>query len=248
MEFPYIEKHLGKDWLQNEMQKPEYHKYGDIGVKVLAKIDELINKLEHLKGFSKWAVQASTSASFADFLFELMVLQHLHKNADQIEMKPDKPQGVPVPEAEIIKNGYKILMEAKRIDGIPPNIRAKVSRLFTKIREQFGESAGIAFIECPDFFTHNHEKIIPKLEFGTLIVEIERRLMNPNSDRSIKAVFLTNVTVIFNPKLNEVFVGKRFFLVRRPEDKGGISEDKLQALIEADGVVEVQPEFFNSGM
>ena len=257
MEFPYIEKHLGNTWVKKEVEtlqkadwikNPQYKSHVEIGFQVFGRIDELIGKLEHIKGFGKWALQASTSNSFKDFLLEIMVLEHLHKHADQIEIKPDRIEGIPVPEAEIVKDNDKLLVEVKRIEGIPPNIRNKVSRLFTKIREQFGDSSGIAFIGCPDFFINDHEKLIPKPEFGELIVEVERRLMNPNYDRSIKAVFLTNVDVMFNPNVNKAFVRKYFFLVRRPEDIQGISEDKIRKLIEVDGFVEVDSNFFHSGM
>src|SRR3989344_33222 len=246
MEFTYIEKHLGNTWVQKEVEalqradwikNPQYKQHTDIGFQVFSRINELIKNLEHIKGFEKWAIQAGTSESrdFKNFLLEIMVIEHLHKYADQIEIKPDKPQGFPVPEAEVVKDSDRWLIEVKRIDGTTENIRGKVSRLFTKIREQFGDSAGIAFIGCPDFFVNDHQKLIPRPEFGRLIVEIERRLMNPTSDRSIKAVFLTNVDVMFNPELNKAFIRKYFFLVRRPEEKSGVSEDKLMKILEVDG-------------
>jgi hypothetical protein len=257
MTFPYIRKHLGDDWLERELrilgtgnwiQDPSYTKYAKLGYTVFERIDDLIKKLEGISGFDKWALEAKTSkASFKDCLLEIMVLEHLNANTDHMEMKPEM-NGLPVPEARLTTGNEVLLVEVKRLDGIPSKIRNKVSNLFTKIRKQFGSSSGIAFIGCSDFFISQEGSIMPKKEFRDLIVEVERRLLNPKHDRSIKAVFLVNIDIMMNPILKKAFFRKHLFLVRRPESSGGLSEERIRQMIEVDGFVEVSAAFFRSGV
>lgn len=253
MEFPLIEKCLGKEWLNAEIEKlqrgnwaqdPRNAQHVEIGFKILGKINELIGELKDIPGFDRWSKDARTTPSFKDFLPEIMVFQHLHRNTDSMEIKPSG--GTAVPEAKITKGSNEFLIEVKRIDGLPTNIRAKVTRLFTDIRRQFETSQGIAFIVCPEFFINQHERLIPKPEFGNLILEVERRLLNPNHDRSIKAVFLVNVGVVTN--LTEVFIHKHFFLVRRPENAAGISEQTIRNIMDVNGFVEASTNLFRRGI
>src|SRR3989344_8058030 len=148
MNYLNIKKHLGEDWLKNqleEIEKKDWVKEGipkemvtnNIAFSVLEKIDEVIVKFEDIKNFSKWVEEAKTSKNFEDCLFELMALENLLLKSDLVELKPNNIISGLVPEALIKKDNKTLFIEMTKLKSMEGSTQNKVEKLFGKARNKF---------------------------------------------------------------------------------------------------------------
>ncbi len=237
----YIKKYLGENWLKNQLEvfnqqlwiaQPEFRgKVSNAPVRfMLEKIDGLIKKLESVTGFEKWALEAKTSKSFEDCLFEIMIFENLLGKADYMEIKPNNHGKTP--EAVIIKGKDKFHIEAKKLNKIPSSLINKVSHLLKNTRDQFKLSRGILFIGCFDFFTYEKSEVKIKEELNELKDQIERKLHNFRENRKILAVVLTNFYIQTDMKNSSL--QKQFFIIPRPVQLGGFKDEDLREIFDVD--------------
>ncbi len=241
MDYSYIKKHLGENWLKEQfkaiesklwIEKPELRdKISNEPIYfIIKKIDELIQKLENIKGFDKWAIEAKTSKKFEDCLFEIMIFENLFGKSDNIEIKPNNYRRVP--EALVIKGKNKFYIEAKNLSKIPSSSENKINRLLSNARDKFKLSKGILFIGCFDFFTYENDEVKIKEELKKLKKEVERKLNNFRENSRILAVVLTNCYI--QTDMNKSSLKKCFYLIPRPENLGGFNEKVLKEIFDVD--------------
>ena len=58
------------------------------------------------------------------------------------------------------------------------------------------------------------------------------------SNSSILAFILVNIYVAYNPKLNRTFVQKRFDIINKPENKGGLPLSFFESIFDVNGFIE----------
>jgi len=248
MDYLNIKKHLGEDWLKNqleEIEKKDWVKEGipkemvtnNIAFSVLEKIDEVIVKFEDIKNFSKWVEEAKTSKNFEDCLFELMALENLLLKSDLVELKPNNMISGLVPEALVKKDDINFFVEMTKLKSLPTSIQNKVDRLSKKSRDKFRGSQGVHFIGTFDFFKFENDIAKPLPQFGLLKRMINSRFER-GSNSSILAFILVNIYVAYNPKLNRTFVQKRFDIINKPENKGGLPLSFFESIFDVNGFIE----------
>lgn len=246
MDYPNILKYLGENWLTRQMAFIESKQWIEEvardkmslapAMHLLAKIDELISKLERVEGFDKWAKEASTSKSFEDCFFEIMIFENLYRKADSFEIKPNSSINDKVPEASITKGNELFYIEAKKLEKIPPSVVNKVNTLLARTRKKFAPRKGILFIGCFDFFHYEGDKPKAKKEFQELKAEVERKLRNHRENSRILAVMLTNIYI--QTDMEKSSFQKIYYLVPRPENLGGFNESKFREIFDVDGFIE----------
>ena len=244
MDYMYIKKHLGEEWLTKQLEIFESKLWVNIPELrnkvsneptnfLLKKIDELIQKLENVKGFDKWVNEAKTSKTFEDCLFEIMIFENLLSKADLMEIKPNNPHNNKVPEALVVKRKNKFYIEAKKLRKIPNSSENKINLLLSNTRDKFKLSNGILFIGCFDFFGYDNDEVKIKKEIEELKKEVERKLNNSRENSRILAVALTNIYIQTDMKKSSL--QKRFYLIPRPENLGGFNEKSLREIFDVDG-------------
>ncbi|MDP3026099.1 MAG: hypothetical protein Q8N63_00175 [Nanoarchaeota archaeon] len=248
MDYPNIKKHLGEDWLKKqfeEIEKKDWVKEGipkemvtnDIAFSVLEKIDEVIVKFENTKNFSKWVEEAKTSKNFEDCLFELMALENLLLKSDLIELKPDNIVNGLVPEALVRKDGNEFFIEMTKLKSMDGSTQNKVEKLFRKARNKFRGLQGIHFIGVFNFFEFDNDVMKPLPKFNLLKKMINSRFER-GSNSFILAFVLVNIYVAYNPKLNKTFVQKRFDIINKPENKGGLPLSFFESIFDVNEFIE----------
>jgi len=248
MSYPNIKKYLGEDWLKKqleEIERKDWVKEGipkemvtnDIAFSVLEKIDKVIVKFENIKNFPKWVEEARTSKNFEDCLFELMALENLLLKSDLIELKPDNTVSGLVPEALVKKGDINFFVEMTKLKSLPASIQNKVDRLSKKSRDKFRGSQGVHFIGTFDFFKYENDDVKPLPQLGLLKRMINSRFER-GSNSSILAFILANIYVAYNPKLNKTFIQKRFDIINKPENKGGLPLSFFKSIFDVNEFVE----------
>lgn len=232
MGYDNIRKYLGDGWLKNQLSEierkdivvegiPKEMVAQEIAPSVFEKIDELLTKFTKIKNFSQWVREAKSSKTFEDCLFELMALENLLTKTDKIELKPINVLTKLVPEALIEKDNTLLLIEMTNLKSVDGSYKNKVEKLFGKVRNKFKGSQGIHFIGIPKFFKHEGENVVPLKEFSQLQTTIQARF-NFRENKAIQAFILTYIFLAYNPKLQKTFVQKRYYIINKPEDKGGL--------------------------
>lgn len=226
MEYAKIRHWLGETWLKNQIKMIEERTWIKLDVVrndiltepayfMLNKINDIIGKLEHLEGFSRWADDIrEDEKNFADFIFELLVFENLSKEDNELIIKPEN--NGKYPDALLKTKNDSFYIEVKNIHGVPSSQISKANRLLTKTRNQFGPlKKGFLFIGCFGFFIHQKDSIKIKSELEEFKKEIERKLNNARENRRIRAVVLTNFYIETN--FQDSSLQKYFYLVPRPE-------------------------------
>jgi len=248
MGYPNIQKYLGENWLKKqfeEIDRKDWVKEGipkdkvtnDIALSVLEKIDEVIVKFENIKNFSKWVEEARTSKNFEDCLFELMALENLLLKSDLVELKPDNLVSGLIPEALVKKDNVNFFVEMTKLKSLPTSIQNKVDRLSKKSRDKFRGSQGVHFIGTFDFFKYEDDIVKPLPHLGLLKRMINSRFER-GSNSSILAFVLVNIYVAYNPTLNKTFVQKRFDIINKPENKGGLPLSFFESIFDVNEFIE----------
>jgi len=244
MGYTNVKKYLGADWLKKQLEdieKKDWVREGipkemitnDIAFSVLKKIDKLLIKFEKVENFSQWVNEAKTSKTFEDCLFELMALENLLLKTDNLILKPVNPISRLVPDALIEKDNKILLIEMTKIKSLKGSYKNKVEKLFGKVRNKFRGSQGIHFIGVFNLFKHDGDKEIPLEEFSQLQNTIQMRF-NFRKNKPIQAFVLTNIFLAYNPKLKKTFVQKRYYILNKPEDKGGLPLSFFDSIFEVD--------------
>jgi len=248
MNYPSIKKYLGENWLKKqfeEIDKKDWVKEGipkdkvsnDIAFSVLEKIDEVIVKFENIKNFSKWIEEAKTSKNFEDCLFELMALENLLLKSDLVELKPDNSVSGFVPEALVKKGDVNFFLEMTKLKSMEGSTQNKVEKLFGKARNKFRGLQGVHFIGVFNFFEFEDDIMKPLPKFNLLKRMINSRFER-GSNSSILAFVLVNIYVAYNPKLNKTFVQKRFDIVNKPENRGGLPLSFFESIFDVNEFIE----------
>ena len=248
MNYPSIKKYLGENWLKKqfeEIDKKDWVKEGipkdkvsnDIAFSVLEKIDEVIVKFENIKNFSKWIEEAKTSKNFEDCLFELMALENLLLKSDLVELKPDNSVSGFVPEALVKKGDVNFFLEMTKLKSMEGSTQNKVEKLFGKARNKFRGLQGVHFIGVFNFFEFEDDIMKPLPKFNLLKRMINSRFER-GSNSSILALVLVNIYVAYNPKLNKTFVQKRFDIVNKPENRGGLPLSFFESIFDVNEFIE----------
>ncbi len=248
MEYFNIRKYLGDDWLKRQLEEIENINYvkgeiskdqivNDIAFPFLGKIDEILIKFENIENFSEWIKEAKTSKSFEDCLFELMALENLLLKTDKLILKPVNNISKLVPEALIEKNNKELFIEMTKLKDIKGSYKNKVEKLFGKARNKFKGSQGIHFIGIFDLFNYIGENEFPLRGFHELKNTIQMRF-NFRENKSIQAFVLTNIFLVYNPQLKRTFVQKRYYLLNKPEDKGGFPTSFFDSIFDVDRFIE----------
>ena len=248
MNYPSIKKYLGENWLKKqfeEIDKKDWVKEGipkdkvsnDIAFSVLEKIDEVIVKFENIKNFSKWIEEAKTSKNFEDCLFELMALENLLLKSDLVELKPDNSVSGFVPEALVKKGEVNFFLEMTKLKSMEGSTQNKVEKLFGKARNKFRGLQGVHFIGVFNFFEFEDDIMKPLPKFNLLKRMINSRFER-GSNSSILAFVLVNIYVAYNPKLNRTFVQKRFDIINKPENKGGLPLSFFESIFDVNEFIE----------
>jgi len=199
MDYPNIEKYLGKDWLKKEipsMRKGEWidkniQKKGliEVGFLVLGEIDNLIGENAKIHNFEKWTKEAKKSKDFQDCLFELICINRLSKR-NKIIIK--QKNGNKTPDAFL--KDEKIYIEMTNLKEIynPDSIELKVNNLCQKSEERFGKALGIHFIGINGYFEYDKKKdsMVPKDELSTLVKDLLEKLQK--LDKNILCFVLVN--------------------------------------------------------
>ncbi|MBS3075059.1 hypothetical protein J4429_01220 [Candidatus Pacearchaeota archaeon] len=248
MNYPSIKKYLGENWLKKqfeEIDKKDWVKEGipkdkvsnDIAFSVLEKIDEVIVKFENIKNFSKWIEEAKTSKNFEDCLFELMALENLLLKSDLVELKPDNSVSGFVLEALVKKGEVNFFLEMTKLKSMEGSTQNKVEKLFGKARNKFRGLQGVHFIGVFNFFEFEDDIMKPLPKFNLLKRMINSRFER-GSNSSILAFVLVNIYVAYNPKLNKTFVQKRFDIVNKPENRGGLPLSFFESIFDVNEFIE----------
>ncbi len=248
MDYPNIKKYLGEDWLKKqleEIEKKDWIKEGiskdkvinDIAFSVLEKIDEVLVKFGNIQNFSKWAEEAKTSKNFEDCLFELMALENLLLKSDLVELKPSNDISGLVPEALVKKDGKEFFIEMTKLKSMEGSTQNKVEKLFGKARNKFKGLQGIHFIGVFNFFEFDNDIMKPLPKFNLLKKMINFRFQK-GTNSSILAFILANIYVAYNPKLNKTFVQKRFDIINKPENKGGLPLSFFESIFDVNEFIE----------
>ena len=248
MNYPSIKKYLGENWLKKqfeEIDKKDWVKEGipkdkvsnDIAFSVLEKIDEVIVKFENIKNFSKWIEEAKTSKNFEDCLFELMALENLLLKSDLVELKPDNSVSGFVPEALVKKGDVNFFLEMTKLKSMEGSTQNKVEKLFGKARNKFRGLQGVHFIGVFNFFEFEDDIMKPLPKFNLLKRMINSRFER-GSNSSILALVLVNIYVAYNPKLNKTFVQKRFDIINKPENRGGLPLSFFESIFDVNEFIE----------
>lgn len=228
MDYENIRKYLGKEWLNKEEEfinnkkwigkEPKEKISNEPAFYFLKKIDELLKRFEKVEGFSQWVIEAKTTNTFEDFLFELMTLENLLSKSDSLKLKVINPHNNSVPEA-IIKKGEDIFyVEMKKLKDLPKSINNKVGSLFKKARDKFKGSQGILFIGIFNFFKYpeGNKKILP--EFNLL-----KKLIQLRFERGYGSSAIAFVLVNFVVKTNfeKTSIEKEYYIINKPVGRGG---------------------------
>ena len=242
MKFERIKKYLGEEWLDEQVKEIEGLKWVkdkkgmrtteliQTGYFILKKIEEFIEKFESLNGFDVWVSETKNSkTNFKDHFFELMSLEIFLDKADFFNLM-EKNESY-MPEAFVKKGDKDFFLECTNLDGIPNSIENKVSKLFTKSRNKFGESEGIHLLGTFDFFNADTQK--PTHDFNFLKYHIERRFHRKKGHSTI-GFFLTNFFITFHPKLKKNFLAREYWLILNPNLPKWNSEE-FKDLIKVDG-------------
>lgn len=248
MNYSSIKKYLGENWLKKqfeEIDKKDWVKEGipkdkvtnDIAFSVLEKIDEVIVKFENIKNFPKWVEEAKTSKNFEDCLFELMTLENLLLKSDLVELKPANSISGLVPEALVKKGDVNFFLEMTKLKSMEGSTQNKVEKLFGKARNKFRGSQGVHFIGVFNFFEFKDDAMKPLPKFNLLKRMINSRFER-GSNSSILAFILVNIYVAYNPTLNKTFVQKRFDIINKPENKGGLPLNFFERIFDVNEFIE----------
>lgn len=245
MNLIFIKKHLGDEWLKNELEKISEKDWIDGALSkenisnnpayyVLEKIDKLIKKFESVEGFDQWAIEAKKSGkSFKHFLFELMVLDNLFSKSDEIILKISNPSNGAVPEALIKKGENSFYVEMTFLEGLPKNLLTKVNSLFNKSTKKFKDSQGIHFVGSFNFFEYEGDVRIPLPQFKLLNKLIALRYER-GFGSSIMAVVPTEFVVKTTPDFKKTSLEKFFYLNAKPLKKGGLPDEFFESIFEVD--------------
>ncbi|MBL7148292.1 MAG: hypothetical protein ISS82_05695 [Nanoarchaeota archaeon] len=244
MSYKNIKKHLGEEWLNNQIKIFETKKWIKIEPKkelsnepafyLLKKIDELLLKFEKVDGFFQWTLEAKTTKIFENVLFELMVLDNLLLNSDSLKLKVINSSNNSIPEALIKKGEDVFYVEMTKLKGIPKSIQNKVNNLFTKSKTKFNNSQGIHFIGVFDFFEYptENEKILP--QFNLLKKFIQLRFER-GFGSSIIAFVLVNFIINTNFKKSSIL--KKYYLINKPLEKGGKPSKFFEDIFDVDDFI-----------
>ena len=162
-----------------------------------------------------------------------MALENLLLKSDLIELKPNNFVSGFIPEALVKKNETNFFVEMTKLRSLPLSIKNKVDRLFKKSRDKFKGSQGIHFIGTFGFFNYEEENLKPLPEFNLLKKMVEFRF-EKGSNSTILAFILVTIFLAYNPKLNKTFVLKRFDIIRKPEEKGGLPLSFFESIFDVD--------------
>lgn len=241
MNYPNIKKYLGEDWLKKQLEEIEKKEWviinNVIAFSVLEKIDEVLIKFKNIPNFSKWVEEGRTSKNFEDCLFELMALENLLLKSELVELKPENNINGLIPEALVKKNNINFFVEMTKLKSLPLSIQNKVDRLFKKSRDKFRGSQGVHFIGTFNFFYYENDIVKPLPQFNLLKRMINSRFER-GSNSSILAFVLVNIYVAYNPKLNKTFVQKRFDIINKPENKGGLPLSFFKSIFDVNEFIE----------
>lgn len=248
MDYPNIKKYLGEDWLEKQLEeidKKDWVREGitkdkisnEIAFSVLEKVDEILIKFENIPNFSKWIEEAKTSKNFEDCLFELMALENLLLKSDLVELKPSNDISGLVPEALVKKDGKEFFIEMTKLKSMEGSTQNKVEKLFGKARNKFRGLQGIHFIGVFNFFEFDNDIMKPLPKFNLLKKMIDFRFQK-GINSSILAFILANIYVSYNPKLNKTFVRKRFDIINKPENKGGLPLSFFESIFDVNEFIE----------
>jgi len=245
MDYENIKKHLGEEWLtkQKEMINSkkwiENEKYRDKipldpAWYVLEKIEELINKFENVEGFDKWTLEAKTTNAPEDILFELFVLDNLLSKSDSLKLKVLNPESNKESEALITKGNEPFYVEMKKIRDIPNNISNKVDKLFSQASKKFKGSKGILFVGVYNFFKYPEGNPVMTSEFRLLKKLIQQRF-NRGVGSSTIAIILVNIFINTSPDFKKTGMNRRYSIIPKPLEKGGLPPKFFEDILEVDG-------------
>lgn len=231
MNYENIKKHLGEEWLNEQITSIETKKWiskNESNIKLptppayqfLEKINLLIGRFENVEGFSKWVEEAKTTKTFEDHLFELMVMDNLLRKTDSLKLKIPNPNNGSEPEALAKKGEDSFYIEMKKFRDLPSSSTNAAKRLFNKARDKFEGSQGILFVGAFNFFEYSNgnETILP--EFNLLKNAIKYRFERATCS-SILAIILVNFYITTTPDFKNSSIQKRYYIINKPLNKCG---------------------------
>ncbi len=208
MDYPYIKKYLGKEWLENQLDLVNSGEWIDEGIPkkkviwmghyTIKIIDQLIGKHKDVEGFQKWAKESKTSKVFGDCLFELICFDELLKS-NKLIIKSKNINKIP----DAFLKDEKIYVEMTNLKDIPLSIELKVNDLCEKSQERFENSLGIHFIGVNNFFEYNEklDKLIPKKELSILANDLRKKLVKLN--KNVLGFILVHNYLASHPRINK---------------------------------------------
>lgn len=226
-----IIKHLGKEWLEKQtklIEKRDWVFADTLGHNVpntlaylfFEKINDLIGRFEKIKGFSQWVIEAKTTKTFEDHLFELMALDNLLSKSDLLILKPINPNTPAISEALVQKDGESFYVEMQKLRDLPDSIDKKVLELFKKAGKKFRGSQGIFFLGAFAFFDYPNGKKQILSEFNLLKKYIELRFQR-GFGSSVLAFIITNFVINTGSDFKKIEIGKDYYIIPKPINKGG---------------------------
>ena len=139
-----------------------------------------------------------------------------------------------VPEALVKKGEDEFYIEMKKLKTVPHSIYNSVGELFKKSRNKFKSSKGILFVGTFDFFKYPGGKQMASPEF-----KLFKRLISLRFERgfgsSIIAIILVNFVI--KTDLNKIILGKEYYIINKPQEKGGKSLKFFEDIFEVDSFV-----------
>lgn len=247
MDFMYenIKEYLGENWLSKERKKlmVELNTSAEIKEKIsdqtFLRIDNLIEKVKYLDGFSTWVKEVKTANDVKDFIFELLCFENFMSKSIEFRLKARTPTGKNNEGLAKIEQ-KEVYIEMLNIHAMDTTPRKKVHAFFKKAKSKFTDKDGVLFVGCTkiQLISDTSPDIRLSPQTVSIIDEIKKQLEH-GENKKIGGVVLVIMAWFVNPENDyKLSLIKNFLVLPKPKNKGGMPIDFFFNLINADEVLD----------